>query len=409
MPFVGAGAPLHDAYVQRLPLLELWWRLLEPYKLPECPSHVVVSLTLANTSTSNATTVQASRVGVYEKTELVVDHHPVYRKVAVGEDKDKDNNNLFFSVKGDNNWMIGPDVMGLARGIQSSSQDAAFCPNLASGWLTAEDSKGNWQAGKINVEVKWCGVEGPKLIWEPVVRACGENKQEVAITSTLSECSMRGTEEMNSLSGMSHMGSFWTDGAERGSTQWTFDYESPDGLRPTGLRNNGKWYTQEDTLQPTMHTGTQKGMLDTEMANDMAENAEAQIHAFRQCRDHPDFYDGHPLTKQITGGGFTANNEAGLGAPRCVEIQQMRGRCEGSSEFDFEYYRTCYGTLNQPETSWLCTRAADVPGGLTVESVPLRIAPDASLLGLGAVGVAALALIAAKLTRRRASTTANLV
>ena len=75
MPYVGAGAPLHEQYVQRLPLHELWWRLLEPYKQPECPTHVMV--TAAELPSFNATSGsfsdmkgnQTSRMGVYERTE----------------------------------------------------------------------------------------------------------------------------------------------------------------------------------------------------------------------------------------------------------------------------------------------------------------------------------------------------
>ena len=60
------------------------------------------------------------------------------------------------------------------------------------------------------------------------------------------------------------------------------------------------------------------------------ENAEAQLRSFRQCRDHPDMYNGQPRTQKLTGGGFAADDGVGPGAQRCVEIQQMRGRCQVS-------------------------------------------------------------------------------
>jgi hypothetical protein len=39
------------------------------------------------------------------------------------------------------------------------------------------------------------------------------------------------------------------------------------------------------------------------------------------------------------------------GMPKCNEVQQMRGRCEGEPEFHFDYYRTCTGRLDVAETS----------------------------------------------------------
>mmetsp|Transcript_23424 Transcript_23424/g.64475 ORF Transcript_23424/g.64475 Transcript_23424/m.64475 type:complete len:399 (+) Transcript_23424:185-1381(+) len=398
MPYVYPGQPLHEAYVQRPPLLELWWRLLQPYHYPECPSHIVLR-TGPPHSPSNlsqpSSHAQDARLGIYEKTELMFDYRPVYRK--------KGGDYLYYSHDDHQNWLVGPTWGGKLRAIQSNSQDGAFCPNAATAWVVAGAS-GEWQESDITAEVKYCGYEGPKLIWDPVLRACGDNTQTATLVSTLTECSMRGGQEMNSASGMSHMGTFWADGAERASTPWNFQYVANDAGHVNGE------YSQTDTAQPTMHSGSPEGVVDQEMVNDMLENAEAQLRSFRQCRDHPDMYDGVPRMQKVTGGGFATDAGEGPGVPRCVEIQQMRGRCEGSPEFDFEYYRTCYGRLDQRSTSWFCTRASDVPGGLRVEPPAALVGgSEANFAAGGVVVLALLGLAVRRVRRSRAAAAVGLV
>jgi len=394
MPYVYPGSPLHDAYVQRPPLLELWWRLLEPYHYPECPSHLIVSKS-DKMDTANQTHAQDGRLGVYEKTELLLDYRPVYRKSG--------GDYLYYSQDDNNNWLIGPESGGKMRAIQSNSQDSAFCPNMASAWMVA-NSNGAWQKSDITASVQYCGYEGPKLIWEPVLRACGDNSQTATLVSTLTECSMRGSQEMNSRSGMGHMGSFWADGAERAGTPWNFQYV------PNGAGHALGQFSQSDGAQPSMHSGSPEGVIDQEMVNDMLENAEAQLRSFRQCRDHPNMYDGAQYTQKVTGGGFAQDDvTTGPGVPRCVEVQQMRGRCEGSPEFDFEYYRTCYGRLDQRATSWFCTRASDVPGGLRVEPPAAFVGGAEAPLVAGVVAALALLGLAARKMARRRTAAAGLV
>jgi hypothetical protein len=389
MPYVYPGSPLHDAYVQRPPLLELWWRLLEPYHYPECPSHILISRK-DEMGAANQTHAQDGRLGVYEKTELLLNYRPVYRR--------RGGDYLYFSQDDNNNWLIGPEWGGKMRAIQSNSQDSAFCPNMASAWMEA-NSNGTWQESDITAKVQYCGYEGPKLIWDPVLRACGDNTQTATLVSTLSECSMRGSQEMNSRSGMSHMGSFWTDGAERAATAWNFQYV------PNGAGHEQGQYSQSDSAQPSMHSGLPEGVIDREMVNDMLENAEAQLRSFRQCRDHPSMYDGALYTQMLTGSGFAQDGVTdGLGVPRCVEVQQMRGRCEGSPEFDFGYYRMCYGRLDQRSTSWFCTRASDVPGGLRVEPpAALARGAEAPLVAGVVAALALLGLAVRKATHSRTS------
>jgi len=148
MPYVGDGAPLHDAYVQPLPLSELWWRLLKPYRLPECPTHIV----LTRDSGGVNATAGAERLGVYEKTEQLINYRPVYKK--------KGGDYLYYSAAAadHNNWLIGPEVGGMHRAIQSNSQDAAYCPNMASNWMIAA-AGGAWQSSDVSAEVKYCGYE----------------------------------------------------------------------------------------------------------------------------------------------------------------------------------------------------------------------------------------------------------
>jgi hypothetical protein len=397
MPYVYPGSPLHDAYVQKPPLLELWWRLLGPYHYPECPSHIVVARDGGRvTNQTNQTNEQDGRLGVYERTELLLNYRPVYRR--------RGGDYLYYSEHDNKNWLIGPEWGGKMRAIQSNSQDSAYCPNMASAWVVA-NSNGAWQKSDITAAVQYCGYEGPKLIWDPVIRACGDNSQTATLSSTLTECSVRGGQEINSRSGMSHMGTFWADGAERAGTPWNFDYAPNGAGHPLGQ------FAQSDVAQPTMHSGSPEGVIDQEMINDMLENAEAQLRSFRQCRDNPSMYDGDPRTQMVTGGGFAQDAAAaGPGVPRCVEIQQMRGRCEGSPEFDFEYYRTCYGRLDQRSTSWFCTRASDVPGGLRVEPPPASLTGAAGApLVTGAVAALALLGLAVKKTRGRRSAAVGLV
>ncbi|EOD04754.1 hypothetical protein EMIHUDRAFT_453822 [Emiliania huxleyi CCMP1516] len=363
MPYVGAGAPLHEQYVQRLPLHELWWRLLEPYKQPECPTHVMV--TAAELPSFNATSGsfsdmkgnQTSRMGVYERTEHLEHFRPVYRQKMNANDEFIESGEYLYYMTdlSKDNWVIGPEPGGILRGIQSSGSSGAHCPNMAMGWVGATGGKenGGWSPpGGVSVAPKYCGFEGPKLVWEPVIRACGDSSQTALLVSSITECAMRMGDEVDSIAGLGPSGTFWVDGAERASTHWNFAYEPRAAV---GLKDPDM-LEQKDTLQPSGHSGTRMGQLDLETANDMAksarckilclafpgctrrvawvENAEAQLRSYRTCRDNPQYIAGMPHTQELRGYGFTAPDEvSSMGVPRCAEIQQMRGRC-GVTDFE---------------------------------------------------------------------------
>lgn len=326
--YEGAGAPLHDEYVQPQPLQQLWWRLLMPYRYKECPDHVIVK---------GAERTQPSRMGSFAKTEHTHDSRPVY--------KNRYDQFLWFSRQ-DGNWLIGPDYTRAERAVQSTTgAGPTSCPADGADWAAIGDSGslldkgGLWEFGNITVATQWCGDEGPQLLWRTVARECGNHEHEETITSTLTECARRADGAPNAESGISHLGSFWEDGALRSRTEfeWT----------PTA-----KAYVQAS--KDGVHS--KPGRDDVAIELEMVQVAEAQLHQYAQCRRNPDAYIGVPYKQLLEGGGADAD-----GMPKCNEVQQMRGRCEGEPEFHFDYYRTCHGRFDVTPTSWFCTRGINRP------------------------------------------------
>ncbi|EOD33553.1 hypothetical protein EMIHUDRAFT_447089, partial [Emiliania huxleyi CCMP1516] len=75
MEYVGEGSPYHEAFRQRIPVSELWWRLLEPYEYKECPDHVKL-----NGDKSKAGEGESDQFfGHYTMTQYYHDHRPVYK------------------------------------------------------------------------------------------------------------------------------------------------------------------------------------------------------------------------------------------------------------------------------------------------------------------------------------------
>jgi len=124
MEYVGEGSPYHEAFRQRIPVSELWWRLLEPYEYKECPDHVKLN---GNKSKAGEGGASDQFFGYYARTQFYHDHRPVYKN----EDSAM---YLFLSRADNNNWLVGPDFRGKARGLQSTSAGAASCPEEGKGW-----------------------------------------------------------------------------------------------------------------------------------------------------------------------------------------------------------------------------------------------------------------------------------
>mmetsp|Transcript_36545 Transcript_36545/g.116349 ORF Transcript_36545/g.116349 Transcript_36545/m.116349 type:complete len:103 (+) Transcript_36545:149-457(+) len=74
----------------------------------------------------------------------------------------------------------------------------------------------------------------------------------------------------------------------------------------------------------------------------------------------------------------------------------MHGRCEGEPEFHFNYFRTCTGRLDMPETSWFCTRGINRPGFINPGLLGIELRADNMALTPAHVG-AALAFLSAGL------------
>jgi len=393
MEYVGEGSPYHEAFRQRIPVSELWWRLLEPYEYKECPDHVKL-----NGDKSKAGEGDASDqfFGHYAKTQFYHDHRPVYKNEGSPM-------YLFLSKADSNNWLVGPDFRGKARGVQSSSAGAASCPEeakgwtqlLQSGWSDPNEPADSNASHPINATAEYCGREGPQLLWRPIARECGDSHHEEWVTSTLSECAIHDDRRKSPESAMADQyGSFWEDGAVRAKTDF-------------------KWSVQAETdLEASEDVRDAKGRARESMKTEMVHVAEAQLRSFHICRYHPDQYEGVPYTSNLAGGGFAPDDKM----PRCNEMQQMRGRCEGQAEFHFDYYRTCHGRMDEHSSSWFCMTGIDRPGFMTPgllrrEGDAARLpAPSVALPALAAALIFAVAAVLFKGSKqRRGAASANLV